>query len=212
MSAKHRDPTPATILALVENTRYMGHVVLDGFGTAPKSFRTWNLRRFKTTAEKACAVERLLTASIRRYQPKLIVLGTAEKPDLTLRAMRVALHGGSSRVGVQIVERPAADGPAILAADGIVPQRHALARVLVQGFFRELRSRLLPRHVRDTGPAFQPCEAFDRIRYYRPTWQAVALGLRELAERHPFAAAALLQAEAPPVPAFHALIRRASSA
>ena len=156
--------------------RHAGIAALDRWGLAINGFRCVDVRQLRRRLALDVAVAHFVRAVVDQYRPALVLIahaGGESSPDpMTLITARRACRFFK----VPVAERRVRDAEELFGGCS-TGHRRALTHRLCDGFFPELRGYIT--------------HDYERSRYYRHAWQALALALRELVERHPRAAFAL---------------------
>lgn len=195
MSTRIAPVDPARVLAVVPTPRFAGFAVIDSRGLAPNGFATWSLRITKTDEGRFRSFTRRILRSIRQYQPAVLVLGIPRFDSAKSRMLREVAASLASTCDVPVLVQPVADARRLLLGRNRGQFQCALADRLTRGFFPELAT------VRsDATSERYRCHAFE----------AVALGLCELVDRAPLAAAAVAKTEAFGMGNFNAAIEESA--
>ena len=166
------------VLAVVPRRQFSGHAVVDGWGLAPGSFATWDLRWPATEEERIRSFRQHLIRSLHRYRPGVLVLGIPRFADHLSRALRETAMQLAAAYGVPAVERSVAQARSLLLGCQRGSHDDALADKVTGGFFPELLGHLTER------------QSIQR-KYRRHAFEAAILALHELVERAPLSAAAV---------------------
>jgi len=186
-----QDPpgTSVRVLALVLHPGCSGHVVVDGYGVVPRSFRMRRVSQHRVRY-KARALRRLLTQIVRRFAPTRAVLGVSRRDDRASQALRAEASRVFDSLRLPFVIRGVHLGVSLVVRGARGDRPNTLARRLVEGFTPEL------------APHLEQTEAV--AWYHRAAWHSTALAIAELVERAPMAAAALARPGAFTMGRFHA--------
>ncbi|TAK32761.1 MAG: hypothetical protein EPO40_01665 [Myxococcaceae bacterium] len=181
--------TSVRVLALVLHPGCSGHVVVDGYGVVPRSFRMRRVSHHRVRY-KARALRRLLTQIVRRFAPTRAVLGVSRRDDRASQALRTEASRVFDSLQLPFVVRGVHLGVALVVRGARGDRPNTLATRLVEGFTPEL------------APHLEQTEAV--AWYHRAAWHSTALAIAELVERAPMAAAALARPAAFMMGRFHA--------
>lgn len=176
----------ARVLALVLTPRYAGCAVVDGFGLAPGSPESWDLRWYPDDAARSGAVRDRVARAAVLHRPTVAVLGVPLADDPRCELLRRAAEDALVERRVVVAERHVAPARRLITGPWRGRWSPSLAAAIVRGFFRDLAG-LRPGSI---------------DRYRRQTWNAVALALQELVLRAPRSAFAVARTEAFDIPTF----------
>jgi len=186
------------ILTVISHQYYPSLVALDRWGLVPLRgtgrrpdyrpvFLGWDARDWGRRSERADHLVARVRRMIARFRPALVVLGIPTHEGAFGRTVRARIMELLEALGIPRVVRRIESAWQILVGRGVRRAARDLADVLVDIAFGHLDAS----------------RAHDRHRRLR--WYALALGLVELARRHPRQAAALVGRD---VPGLARLIRR----
>ena len=191
-----RNPSPPRVLCLVLRSGSIGHVVLDGFGVAERSFFTSRVDHLPPAARFAWMAA-LVTHSCARYRPTRVVLGLPGRlhADRLTLAEHLLRHLRGARLHASV--KRLSEAARVLV--GHVQYR--MADEIVDHLVAHFVPDLAPRHTRGNPLAW----------YWRPAWCALAIALAELVEHHPLVAAALARPSAFSLRSFRAALAAAGA-
>ena len=174
------------MLALVLAPRYAGCAVVDGFGLAPGSPESWDLRWYPDDAARAVAVRDRVGRAVVLHKPTIAVLGVPSAAGSRCELLRRAAEDVLVAHRVVVAERHVTPARRLITGPWHGKRSPTLASAIIQGFFPEL-ARFRPGSI---------------DRYRRHTWNAIALAIHELVLCAPRSAFAMARTEAFDIPSF----------
>ena len=184
---------PGRVLAIVPAPQFSGHAVVDGWGLAPGSFATWDLRWPATREGLLLSFRRHLVRSLCRHRPAIVVLGIPRFDDTVSAALRETAKLIATAHGVPAVERLVTQARQLVIGSQRGPNDDALADKVVDGFFPELSGLRAKK------------QTIQR-RYRRHAFEAAALAVCELVEHEPLSAAVIAKDAAFAMATFNAAL------
>ncbi len=153
-------PCPHAVLAVVLRPRFVGVATVCRDGLPSRGFQCWNLRRFRSEAERVAAFTRLFTDRVATTVPNTLVLAVDDNASPRVKLLAARARSLARDAQLSVVERPSGDAARAILGRYPARRRDDLPRALARVFPG------LAEHVGARG---------DRERYYGPAWRALGL-------------------------------------